>query len=58
MKIYAVAFRDWHLILDYDTKLFFSKAKAKSYLNSINEYGDYEIVELETEDKPRRKEKK
>ena len=51
MKIYIVTYAtEFEVCLTYDTKVFKSKAKAKKYLNSINEYGEFEIFEYKTED--------
>ena len=51
MTVYIVTYAtEFEVCLTYDTKVFKSKAKAKKYLNSINEYGEFEIFEYKTED--------
>ena len=51
MKIYIITYAtEFEVCLTYDTKVFKSKTKAEKYLNSINEYGDFDIFEYETED--------
>lgn len=51
MKIYIVTYAtEFEICLNTETKIFKSKNKAEKYLNSINEYGEYEIFEYELED--------
>lgn len=51
MTIYIVTYAtEYEIGLTTETKIFKSKGKAKRYLDSINEYGDYEIFEYEVED--------
>ena len=51
MKIYIVTYAtEFEVRLIYETKIFKSKAKAEKYLDSINEYGEFEIFEYEIED--------
>lgn len=51
MKIYIVTYTtEFEVCLTTETKVFKSKSKAEEYLNSINEYEEFEIFEYELED--------
>ncbi len=51
MTVYIVTYAtEFEICLTFDTKIFKSKIKAEEYLNSINEYGEFEIFEYELED--------
>lgn len=51
MIIYIVTYAtEYEICLTTETKVFKSKSKAEEYLNSINEYGEFEIFECEIED--------
>ncbi len=50
MTIYIVTYAtEFEILLIEETKIFKSKTKAELYLNSINEYGEFEIFEYELE---------
>lgn len=50
MTVYIVTYTtEFEILLTEETKIFKSKTKAELYLNSINEYGKFEIFEYELE---------
>ena len=50
MTVYIVTYAtEFEISLTEETKIFKSKTKAELYLNSINEYGEFEIFEYELE---------
>ena len=51
MTVYIVTYAtEFEVCLTIETKIFKSKTKAEEYLNSINEYEEFEIFEYELED--------
>ena len=51
MTVYIITYAtEFEILLTEETKIFKSKTKAEEYLNSINEYGEFEIFEYELED--------
>ena len=51
MTVYIVTYAtEFEISLTEETKIFKSKTKAEEYLNSINEYEEFEIFEYELED--------
>jgi len=52
MKVYIVTYAtEYEVRLTTETKIFRSKKKAQKYLESINEYGEFEIFEYKIERK-------
>ena len=51
MTVYIITYAtEFEILLTEETKIFKTKTKAEEYLNSINEYGEFEIFEYELED--------
>ena len=50
MKIYIVTYAtEYEICLVEETRIFLSKKGAEKYLNSINEYGEFDIFEYKLE---------
>ena len=46
--VYVVYFKDYYKVIDtYFTKCFSTLGKARAYLNTINEYDEFGIMEYE-----------